>query len=78
MSIINLSVWQIWNFKNLALPKFAISDNFANVSGLNMLVDPVNDGKSIPIETLYLANNNLEMIQSFIKNLQSNNGYLSS
>lgn len=74
MSIIDLSVQGIRSFKNLTSLKFAIPDGSTNGSGLNMLVGPNNSGKSSLIETLYLANNNLEMIPSSIRNSQSSNG----
>ncbi len=74
MSILNLSVQGIRSFKDLTSLNFAIPDGTTNGSGLNMLVGPNNSGKSSLIETLYLANNNLEMIPSSIRNSQSTNG----
>ena len=74
MAILNVKVKGIRSFKNLTTIDFAIPDGTNNGSGLNMLVGPNNSGKSSLIETLYLANNNLEMIPSSIRNSQSSNG----
>lgn len=76
MAISTVMVQGIRSFKNLTTIDFAIPDSRNNGSGLNMLVGPNNSGKSSIIETLYLANNNLEMIPSTIRNSQSENGVL--
>ena len=76
MSISTVKVQGIRSFKNLTTIDFAIPDSTNIGSGLNMLVGPNNSGKSSIIETLYLANNNLEMIPSTIRNSQSENGVL--
>ncbi|MCI8470242.1 MAG: AAA family ATPase [Clostridia bacterium] len=76
MAISTLSVKGIRSFKNLATVEFAIPDGINNGSGLNMLVGPNNSGKSSIIETLYLANNNLEMIPNTIRNSKSEGGVL--
>ena len=76
MSILKISVRGIRSFKNFTTIDLAIPDEKNNGSGLNMFVGPNNSGKSSMIETLYLANNNLEMIPSTIRNSQSENGVL--
>jgi len=74
MSILNLKVQGIRSFKNLTSISFAMPDGNTDGSGLNMLVGPNNSGKSSLIETLYLSNNNLDMIPNSIRNTQSING----
>ena len=74
MAISKINVEGIRSFKKLTTIKLATPDEKNEGSGLNMFVGPNNSGKSSMIETLYLANNNLEIIPNTIRNSQSENG----